>query len=171
MYTFISVSFVKKTTSKVITSFLGYEALKLSQVHDKYNNEIHFLRGVKTVKKLTSFFFSWSLEEKKFNQNHLLLFKEVPKSKMSSTSQKHTNFVSEPMGDKAVTDLAGIGEVLGKRLGSKGYDKAYVVLGQFLVLKKNKELFIDWLKDAAGANSKQASDCYQCLRDWCEEFL
>ena len=85
--------------------------------------------------------------------------------------QKHRKFVAEPMSDKPVTDLAGIGEVLGKRLESKGFDKAYVVLGQFLVLKKNKDLFIDWLKDHAGANSKQANDCYHCLSDWCDEFL
>jgi len=90
---------------------------------------------------------------------------------MSSTSQKHRNFVAEPMGDKPVNDLAGIGEVLGKRLEDKGFDKAYVVLGQFLVLKKNKDLFVDWLKDLSGANARQASDCYQCLSDWCDEFL
>ncbi|KAB7499225.1 UNVERIFIED_CONTAM: hypothetical protein RMT77_006081 [Armadillidium vulgare] len=90
---------------------------------------------------------------------------------MSTTSQKHRNFVAEPMGDKSVTELAGIGNVLGDRLSSKGFDKAYVVLGQFLVLKKNEELFIDWIKDTAGANSKQARDCHQCLSDWCEEFL
>ena len=49
--------------------------------------------------------------------------------------------------------------------------QAYVVLGQFLILKKNKDLFIDWIKDLAGANNKQAADCYNCLYEWCDEFL
>lgn len=88
-----------------------------------------------------------------------------------STSQKHRNFVSEPMGDKAVTELAGIGQVLGDRLVAKGFDKAYVVLGQFLVLKKNEELFKDWLNQTCGANSKQQNDCSNCLKEWCSSFL
>ncbi|KAI5710499.1 barrier-to-autointegration factor [Diaphorina citri] len=88
-----------------------------------------------------------------------------------STSQKHQNFVSEPMGEKPVTELAGVGDVLGKRLESKGFDKAYVVLGQFLLLKQNEELFVDWMKETCQANAKQSGDCYNCLKDWCGEFL
>ena len=92
-------------------------------------------------------------------------------TKMSSTTQKHRNFVAEPMGDKPVTDLAGIAEVNGKKLVANGFDKAYIVLGQFLVLKKDKELFVEWLQDLIHCNSKQATDCWQCLDDWCAEFL
>ena len=88
-----------------------------------------------------------------------------------STSQKHRNFVSEPMGDKAVTELAGIGAVLGGKLSDTGFDKAYVVLGQFLVLKKSEELFVEWLKDTYGANKKQAGDCHRALAEWCDAFL
>ena len=90
---------------------------------------------------------------------------------MSSTSQKHRDFVGEPMGEKPVTNLAGIGDVLGKRLSDKGFDKAYVVLGQFLVLKKNEEMFCDWLNVTCGANKKQQKDCHNCLSQWCDAFL
>lgn len=90
---------------------------------------------------------------------------------MSSTSQKHRNFVAEPMGEKEVTELAGIGKVLGERLTEKGFDKAYVVLGQFLLLKKDGDMFNDWLKDTCNANAKQQKDCYDCLTQWCDAFL
>lgn len=60
---------------------------------------------------------------------------------MSSTSQKHKNFVSEPMGEKPVTDLAGIGEVLGRRLEAKGFDKVkYIAIIIFTY-------FFKWVMD------------------------
>ena len=90
---------------------------------------------------------------------------------MTSTSQKHRNFVSEPMGEKKVYQLAGIGKVLGKRLEEKGFDKARAVLGQFLVLNKDKEMFLDWIEEECGANKKQREDCYNCLKEWCDAFL
>ncbi|CAN2390610.1 LEM domain binding [Pristimantis euphronides] len=88
-----------------------------------------------------------------------------------STSQKHRDFVAEPMGEKPVQALAGIGDVLGQRLADKGFDKAYVVLGQFLVLRKDEELFNDWLKEVCSANAKQARDCSSCLKEWTDAFL
>lgn len=90
---------------------------------------------------------------------------------MSSTSQKHRNFVAEPMGEKPVTELAGIGKVMGEKLTNEGFDKAYVVLGQFLLLKKDEENFRQWLKDTIGANVKYSGDCYNCLKEWCDAFL
>ncbi|XP_037094137.1 barrier-to-autointegration factor-like [Pollicipes pollicipes] len=89
---------------------------------------------------------------------------------MSSTIRKILIFVAEPMGEKPVIDLAGIGEVLGKGLVNHGFDRAYIVPGQFLLLKDN-ELFVDWLVDLIHCNVKQASDCWQCLNDWCAEHL
>eukprot|EP00116_Pleurobrachia_bachei_P010551 sb/3470813/ len=73
-----------------------------------------------------------------------------------STSQKMKDFTSEPMGDKPVKALAGIGEVLGDKLIEEGFTYAYTVLGQFLVLGKDEELLKMWLKDRVRANSKQA---------------
>lgn len=92
-------------------------------------------------------------------------------STMSNTSKKHRNFVAEPMGEKDVTELAGIGEVNGRKLSNKGFDKASTVLGQFLILKKNEDLFVEWLKDLIKCDQKQASDCCNCLKEWCCEFL
>ncbi|KAE8601281.1 hypothetical protein XENTR_v10013613 [Xenopus tropicalis] len=84
---------------------------------------------------------------------------------MSNTSQKHRDFVSEPMGDKPITALAGIGEVLGGKLEEQGFDK-------FLILRKDADdLFKDWLKDSCGANSRQAELCSSCLKEWCASFL
>jgi hypothetical protein len=51
---------------------------------------------------------------------------------MSSTSAKHQDFVGEPMGDKEVTAVAGIGPVLGERLSEKGFDKVNVILEHFI---------------------------------------
>ena len=90
---------------------------------------------------------------------------------MSSTSQKHRDFTAEPMAEKPVTDLPGIGPALGDRLCSAGFDKAYIVYGQFLVLKKNEELFLAWIKQTCGANAKQGGDCYNALLEWSNSFL
>ena len=49
--------------------------------------------------------------------------------------------------------------------------QAYVLLGRFLLLRKNEELFKDWLKEEVGANKKQGKNAYYCLKQWCDAFL
>lgn len=90
---------------------------------------------------------------------------------MATISQKHRNFIAEPMGNKSVTELAGIGPVLGARLSSKGYSRAHAVLGQFLILRRNRERFKDWLYQICNANEQQQKACYMCIKAWCDAFL
>nr|XP_055075479.1 barrier-to-autointegration factor-like [Misgurnus anguillicaudatus] len=85
--------------------------------------------------------------------------------------QRHRTFFSEPMGDKSVNTLPGIGPVLAERLEKIGIRRAYEVLGRFLVLQSDEWKFKSWLRDACGANAKQQSDCYNCLREWTDHFL
>ncbi|PIK55220.1 barrier to autointegration factor [Apostichopus japonicus] len=55
-----------------------------------------------------------------------------------STSKKHRDFVREPMGDKPVTVLPGIGKVLGDKLEKAGVSRADNVYGQYLVHNKDR---------------------------------
>jgi len=88
-----------------------------------------------------------------------------------STSAKFKEFIAEPMGEKEVTAIAGIGDTYGKKLAEKGYDKAYVLLGQFLLLKKDKELFIDWLKEEADVAPNHGKNTADCLQGWIDQFM
>ncbi|CAD7673201.1 unnamed protein product [Nyctereutes procyonoides] len=65
-----------------------------------------------------------------------------------TTSQKHQDFMAKPMGEKQMGSLAGIGEVLGKNLEERGFDK----------------LFRKWLKDTCGAIAKQSWDSFEVVQ-------
>ncbi|KAK0409872.1 hypothetical protein QR680_004809 [Steinernema hermaphroditum] len=90
---------------------------------------------------------------------------------MSTTSVKHREFVGEPMGEKEVTAVPGIGPTYGAKLSEKGFDRAYVLFGQFLLLKKEQELFVDFLKEEAGVTANHANSCYNCFKEWAEQFI
>ncbi|XP_008216412.1 barrier-to-autointegration factor-like [Nasonia vitripennis] len=88
-----------------------------------------------------------------------------------TTSQKHRDFTSEPMRNKSVNALPGVGGVLGERLKTSGYSKAKNVLGEYLVRDENKASFQGWMKDQVGANQKQSGDTYNSLQEYQRNFL
>ncbi|KAI4462682.1 barrier to autointegration factor 2 [Holotrichia oblita] len=90
---------------------------------------------------------------------------------MSSTSKKHSNFVSEPMRNKRVTEVPGIGGTYGDRLSSRGYGQARDVLGQYLTVKGDEKPFRDFVMSNAGANSKSTGECYQAMKQWTDNFM
>ena len=90
---------------------------------------------------------------------------------MSTDTQKYRNFISEPMGGKNVTELPGIGSAYGAILCANGFDTADTVLGQFLVLKRNEEMFKAWLHSVCGANSRYQEYCYNGLNSWCNSYI
>lgn len=46
-----------------------------------------------------------------------------------------------------------------------------MLLGQFLLLKKDKELFIDWLKDEVGISPNHGKNTADCLQGWIDQFM
>ncbi|ESO82939.1 hypothetical protein LOTGIDRAFT_100069, partial [Lottia gigantea] len=38
-----------------------------------------------------------------------------------TTSKKHNYFIAEPMGQKPITAIPGLGQILGQRLADAGY--------------------------------------------------
>ncbi len=75
------------------------------------------------------------------------------------------------MARKEVSELAGIGDVLGARLAANGFTAADMVYGQFLILGRDKERFNEWLFQMCQANAKQQKDCFNCLSEWDRQFF
>ncbi|VDO62932.1 unnamed protein product [Haemonchus placei] len=86
-------------------------------------------------------------------------------------TKKNSDFINEPMGDKPVTDVAGIGPSYGMKLAQIGYVKASALYGRFLQLNKDESLFTQWLKDEAGIPLGPAKTAYNCLKAYAQKFL
>ena len=83
----------------------------------------------------------------------------------SPTSTKHEEFIHEPMGDKPVADVPGIGPVIGRSLTEAGIKTAKQLYGHYLA---NPDGFKDFMK-SHGANEKQRSDAYNAMKGWDEQ--
>ncbi len=95
---------------------------------------------------------------------------EPNQTKEPTTTQVHDQFIREPMGEKTVYELAGIGRALGGKLNTNDFYRADQVFGQFLVFNRDKTLFKNWLHGLCDANVKQQNECYQCLYEWANQY-
>ncbi|KAL0994927.1 hypothetical protein UPYG_G00129470 [Umbra pygmaea] len=88
-----------------------------------------------------------------------------------TTSQKHRNFVSEPMGNRSVRDVPGIGHAQGRRLEEQGISRADQLLGRYLMSGRDQVLFQKFLKNATGANAKQQRDAFYGMKEWTDNNM
>ncbi|VDM51637.1 unnamed protein product [Angiostrongylus costaricensis] len=88
-----------------------------------------------------------------------------------SPSSKLREFVNEPMRDKHVSSVAGIAHECSDTLVGLGFDKAYILFGQFLIYRKERSAFIEWLVATTGIGISNAIAAYDCLSEWSEKFL
>ena len=110
----------------------------------------------------------WSIcRRKSFNIIRLFFFSL---GIMSGSSRQHIDFVNSPMKQKRVSQLPGIGFVLGGRLIDAGITRAYHVFGKFLVLDKDRIAFYEWLR-GFGADDGQCTACFNALDEWCKRYL
>ncbi|XP_054430068.1 barrier-to-autointegration factor-like protein isoform X2 [Pteronotus mesoamericanus] len=104
-------------------------------------------------------------------------FKETPHlelrgtKKMDHMSPRLRAFLSEPIGEKDVVWVDGISHELAINLVTKGFNKAYTLLGQFLLMHKNEAEFQRWLICCCGATECEAQESSNCLKEWCSCFL
>ena len=93
-------------------------------------------------------------------------------------TKKHQQFVNESIGDKLLKALPGVGHFLVRKFTRKGYRKTSEVLGRFLVLKKDRDQFIEWFVFVAdpmphweGRARGAEKYCYLGLKEWCDCWL
>ncbi|TKC45499.1 hypothetical protein EI555_012184, partial [Monodon monoceros] len=70
---------------------------------------------------------------------------------MDHMSPRLRTFLSEPIGEKDVAWVDGVSRELAINLCTKGFNKAYILLGQFLLMYKNEAEFQKWLTCCCGA--------------------
>ena len=76
---------------------------------------------------------------------------------------KHSDFITEPMGDKLVTEVPGIGDVTAEHMKKKGIKKAKHLYG--IWLHPGPQTFRDQVR-AFGANRAQVEHAAEAMKDW-----
>ena len=94
-----------------------------------------------------------------------------------ATSQKEQDFIREPLKDakgvyKCVSTIGGISDKPADALGKRGYSKAFHLIGQYLILNMDEELFKEWLRNLLEEEHIKVQDrfidsAFRCVSEWC----
>lgn len=88
---------------------------------------------------------------------------EPPRRSSSTTSSaKHRQFINEPMANKPVTDVPGIGQVVGRNMCADGVRTARALYGYYL---DNPRGFRDFVM-TYGANAGQQEAAFKAMSEF-----
>jgi len=83
----------------------------------------------------------------------------------------HDNFERQSLNSKPVENVPGV-EQLKDEFNEKKFTKAYHLLGQYLLLNKDNDLFDEWLKtDFPSMTAENRSQCIDSLFNWTNNNL
>ena len=93
-----------------------------------------------------------------------------------TTTQKHINFVGNPIHPYQVVEtVPGIGQVYGGNLRANGITTARQLLGHFLTMNGNREVFMVWLRGICIPQGPRAeyhmNCCYTALMEWTNQHI
>ena len=81
-------------------------------------------------------------------------------------------FVEEPLGEKSVRAVPGIGPAYEEKLKKKGITKACMLVGQFIYFGGDEKKYIDWLQSTKvyeGISNVHARSVFDGIKEWCEK--
>ena len=80
-------------------------------------------------------------------------------------------YVRHPLCDKDINVISGVGKMTSCKLRKHGYTKAYQLLGQYLLLNKDKQMFIEWLEYVTQKKSIHHHRTAEWIYEWCHYNL
>ena len=82
-----------------------------------------------------------------------------------SVSPKHRNILREPLGDKPVGHLPGIGPAGAQRFQQRGFHKAAAIKDHYVYLKMDEQKCYEFYNDVSHGNTKHGRALFNCIDD------
>ena len=82
---------------------------------------------------------------------------------MATTTKKFDDFISRPLRDCKIEAVPGVGAVTLAKLEEANIDTAEKLIGHFLLLGRDTEKMVQWLKDVCEVRETEAKKIAEAL--------